>query len=115
MNNIPMKTLTIDGRTYRVFDKAAVHFDAQDLTPDQQAQARTNIGLDFAGHARKLLYVNADGNIAPVFLGEGLKIVNGVLALDIDIIESLQSLVSSDGYVLLDSNGLYLKPKEVTE
>lgn len=67
------------------------------------------------GHSRKLLYIDADSNIAPLALGEGLKIVNGVLALDIDIIESVQSLISSDGYVLLDSNGLYLKPKEAAK
>lgn len=77
--------------------------------------ARELKSVFFGNSTRKLLYVDTNGNITPLALGEGLRIVNGVLALDIDIIESVQSLISSDGYVLLDSNGLYLKPKEVTE
>lgn len=40
-----MKTLTIGGQTYEIVDGNAVHFDGtQTLTPEQQAQARENIG-----------------------------------------------------------------------
>lgn len=87
----------------------------QEFNSQQQAEIRKKIGLYFAGHSGKPLYINSNGDMAPLALGEGLRIVNGVLALDIDIIESVQSLISSDGYVLLDSNGLYLKPKEVVK
>lgn len=42
---IEMKTLTMGGKTRKVVDGNAVHFDApQDLTPEEQAQARDNVG-----------------------------------------------------------------------
>ena len=83
----------------------------QEFTSEQQAEIRKKIGFYFSGHSGKPLYINSNGDVVPLVLGEGLRIVNGVLSLDIDIIESVQSLISVDGYVLLDSNGLYLKPR----
>lgn len=39
-----MKTLTINDITYEVVDDGAVRYTEQNLTPEQQAQARANIG-----------------------------------------------------------------------
>ena len=40
-----MKTLTINGVAFNVIDDDAVRFnEIQELTPDQKAQARANIG-----------------------------------------------------------------------
>ena len=39
-----MKTVTINGEKYIVSDPDAVLYTAQALTPEQQAQARANIG-----------------------------------------------------------------------
>lgn len=39
-----MKTLTVGEQTYKIVDDNAVHFTEQTLTPEQQAQARANIG-----------------------------------------------------------------------
>jgi hypothetical protein len=40
-----MKTLTINGVAFNVIDDDAVRFnELQELTPDQKAQARANIG-----------------------------------------------------------------------
>lgn len=40
-----MKTLTIGGQEFTVVDQAAVHFTKQNLTEEQQAQARENLGI----------------------------------------------------------------------
>ena len=63
MSNIPMKTLTIDGRTYDVVDKGAVRFTSQDLTEEQKAQVRRNIGAaskDEMDRAIEVLHDQAD-------------------------------------------------------
>ena len=43
-----MKTLTVGGQTYTVQDPEAVSFMSQALTPQQQKQARENIGVEEA-------------------------------------------------------------------
>lgn len=40
-----MKTLTVNGQTFSVTDSTAVHFTPQDLTTQQQAQVRKNMGI----------------------------------------------------------------------
>lgn len=47
MSNIPMKKLIVGegDDAFEVMDAHAVHFDGpQDLTPEEQAQARENVG-----------------------------------------------------------------------
>ena len=45
-----MKTLTINGVTFDVTDDSAVHFEPQNMTEAQKAQARENIGAQAAGN-----------------------------------------------------------------
>lgn len=83
------------------------------VVPDANGNVEVHSSTEFTEeYIGKLVYVDGTGKLVPIILGEGLTIANGSLGLDIDIIESIQSLISSDGYVLIDSNGLYLKPKE---
>ena len=68
-----MKTLTVSGQTYTVQDPEAVSFTAQNLTPQQQAHARQNIGVEEAA-----LYILVSFGLAPVLLdGDGSVLADG--------------------------------------
>ena len=98
--------------------KDAVLYTEQNLNKEQQSQARKNIGLDFSNYQNELLYVDGNGNIATLALGKGLKIVNGVLTLTVNVDDDVTEeipigvLVDKNGCVIKDKNGVYLKPKK---
>lgn len=67
MSNIPMKTLTIDGQTYKLVDPNAVRFnESQDLTPEEQAQARANMGINLFSYNFTVVDT-VDSNGMPIF------------------------------------------------
>ena len=119
---LPFTGQEVEERLIKAGD--AVLFTKQTLTDAQKAQARENIGAVAPGegggstsfgreHAGKLVYIDASGRLVPLALGEGLAIVNGVLTIDGGVVENVEALLSLDGYVLQDSNGFYIKDKEV--
>ena len=75
-----MKTLTVGGQTYTVQDPEAVSFASQVLTPQQQRQARENIGVEEAGFDMLValgiapVLLDADGQVLAD--GDGAVLVN---------------------------------------
>ena len=80
-----MKTLTVNGQTFPVYDGGTVRYDeAQALTEEQKAQARKNIGVAKAGSGGSLsaqivdnkLVVNLTGSLSASIL-DGVLVVEG--------------------------------------
>lgn len=77
---VKMKTLTVGGQTYTVQDPEAVSFAAQTLTPQQQKQARENIGVEEAAFDMLVTFgvapVLLDADSAVLTAGDGAVLVN---------------------------------------
>ena len=77
---IKMKTLTVGGQTYTVEDPEAIRFTSQQLTPQQQKQARENIGVEEDAFDMLVAFgvapvlLDADG--AVLTAGDGAVLVN---------------------------------------
>ena len=70
-----MKTLTIGGVKFKVVDDESVHHTQQDLSEDQQTQARQNIGAPAATAITEALpAVTAEDN------GKFLRVAGGAWA-----------------------------------
>lgn len=54
-----------------------------------------------AADARKLLYIDANGEIRPLILGKGLEIVDGVLRVTAAAAEDVEFIADADGGVIL--------------
>ena len=67
-----------------------------------------NIGLDFSNQEGKLLYIDSNGNIGFLRLGEGLTISNGVLGISLGYVGEDMVLLTRDGEFLIDNKDNYL-------
>ena len=84
------------------------------VEPDENGNVVVNTLTEFSEeYIGKLVYVDDSGKLVPIILGTGLVITDGVLMIDPNIIGRVSALMSSDGYILMDSNQRYMKPKEV--
>lgn len=71
-----------DENTGAIIESNAVLYTPQNLTPEEKAQARENIGavggIQGVENAETLLYVGADGNVTNVEIGDGIEVRQGI-------------------------------------